>query len=71
MDEIISQVTTGISSGIKVDVMTVLTALVSVLLIICGGRLLYEIITQAGQNKEEGKGKGCVSEDVAISDGPI
>jgi len=56
VDEIISQVTTGMSSGIKVDVMTVLTALVSILLIICGGRLLYEIITQAGHNKEEDKG---------------
>jgi len=56
MDEIISQVTTGISSGIKVDVMTVLTALVSILLVTCGSRLLYEIITKAGQNKEDSKG---------------
>ena len=56
MDEIISQVTTGVSSGIKVDVMTVLTALVSILLIICGGRLLYEIIIRSGQKSEESKG---------------
>lgn len=56
MDEIINQVSTGLSSGIKVDVMTVLTALVSILLILCGGRLLYEIIIRTSQNSEESKG---------------
>jgi hypothetical protein len=56
VDEIISQVTTGVSGGIKVDVMTVLTAMVSILLIICGGRLLYEIIIRSSQNSEESKG---------------
>jgi len=56
VDEIINQVSTGLSSGIKVDVMTVLTALVSILLILCGGRLLYEIIIRTSQNSEESKG---------------
>lgn len=56
MDEIISQVTTGVSSGIKGDVMTVLTALVSILLITCGCRLLYEVITRTSNSTGEGKG---------------
>lgn len=56
MSEIISQVTEGVSGGIKGDVMSVLTALVSILLIICGGRLLYELIIRSSKSSGESKG---------------